>query len=239
MPYSALNCRIAIVEDDPDLRDSMLEYLQAAGFRAWGVDSGEALYRRLLVDSVDVVLLDLGLPGEDGMTILRHLRQVARLGLIIVSARQRVNDRLEGLSSGADAYLTKPVDLRELAAHIEAVHRRLNPPPEGTAESPVEVPPWQLVQETWRLNAPGQAGLTLTALEYRFINCLAQAAGRTVDKRQVASQLWGEAADVDFNRIDVMLARLRKKVQQDMGQVLPVKTVTAYGYALTVPCVLL
>lgn len=240
---SAPRPRIGLVEDEPDLRANMLDYLQAMGFSAWGVESAEACYRRLLVDPVDVVLLDLGLPGEDGFTAVRHLRQIPGLGLIIVSARQTVDDRLNGLNSGADLYLVKPVDLRELVASIEALGRRLNlgaPPERGGLPEPTPAGTdyWRLNQETWEISLPDGRKLSLTALEYKFLYCLAQANGKTVDKRQVASELWGASLEVDFNRIDVMLARLRKKCQSETGQALPLKTVTAYGYALTAPCIL-
>ena len=99
------------------------------------------------------------------------------------------------------------------------------------------VPTWQLVLTDWRLIAPEGAGTVLSALEFNFLRRLVEAGEQVrVSKREIADSLWGNHLEVDFARIDVLLTRLRKKCQEDIGQVLPVKTVTAYGYVLTVPC---
>lgn len=124
--------KVAVVEDDADLRDSTLDFLTALGYPVWGVGSGEALYQRLADDPVDVVVLDVELPGEDGFSIAGKLQGAADLAIVMVTGRGALDDRLTGLSSGADTYLVKPVNLRELAANIDAVARRLGclaPPP--------------------------------------------------------------------------------------------------------------
>ncbi|MDP2852107.1 MAG: response regulator transcription factor [Gallionella sp.] len=125
--------RIAVVEDDADLLDTMLEYLKIQGYPAWGVRNAEDFYRRFAADVVDVVVLDIGLPGEDGISVARHLRDLPDLTIIIVSARDALDDRLVGLKAGADRYLVKPVNLIELVANIEAVGRRPAHPATGYA----------------------------------------------------------------------------------------------------------
>lgn len=117
--------RVAVVEDDDDLRNNMLYFLNAYGYPAWGAESGEALFRRLLTDEVDVLVLDVGLPGEDGFAIARRAAQLCTMAVIILSGRDTGNDRLTGLNSGADLYLVKPVDLRAIMAGIDTVWQKL------------------------------------------------------------------------------------------------------------------
>ena len=117
--------RVAVVEDDDDLRDNMLYFLKASGYPVWGVESGEALFRRLLVDEADVLLLDIGLPGEDGLAVARRAAQLRSMAIIILSGRDSENDRQAGLDAGADAYFVKPVDLRVLIASIDEVWQKL------------------------------------------------------------------------------------------------------------------
>lgn len=117
--------RVAVVEDDDDLRDNMLYFLKASGYPAWGAESGEALFRQLMVDGADVLLLDVGLPGEDGFAVARRAAQPGTMAVIILSGRDSEKDRVNGLDSGASAYLVKPVDLRELTASIDDVWQKL------------------------------------------------------------------------------------------------------------------
>ena len=98
--------------------------MQASGYPVWGVGSAEAFYKRYLFDPVELLILDIGLPGEDGISVAQHLRELPQLTVIIVSARNAVDDRLAGLRAGADRYLVKPVDFAELVANIETIDRR-------------------------------------------------------------------------------------------------------------------
>lgn len=118
--------RIALVEDDNDLRSSTEEFLQATGHHVWGVATAEAFYRRFVIDPVDIVILDIGLPGEDGLSLAHLLRANPAIVVIILSARDAVEDRLAGLRTGADRYLVKPINLLELAANVKAVAKRLH-----------------------------------------------------------------------------------------------------------------
>lgn len=115
--------RVAVVEDDDDLRDNMLYFLKAYGYPAWGAESGEALFRRLETDAVDVLVLDVGLPGEDGFAVARRAAQCRSMAVIILSGRDSENDRINGLNNGADLYFVKPVDLREIIASIDKLCR--------------------------------------------------------------------------------------------------------------------
>lgn len=113
--------RVAVVEDDDDLRDNLLYFLNAYGYPVWGAESGEAFFQRLVANEVDVLVLDVGLPGEDGLAIAQRAAQLRTMAVIILSGRDSENDRQTGLDSGADLYLVKPVDLREIRASIDEV----------------------------------------------------------------------------------------------------------------------
>ena len=232
--------RVAVVEDDADLRDNMLEYLQVQGYPAWGVGNAEDFYRRFAVDAVDVVVLDIGLPGEDGISAARHLRELPNLMVIIVSARDALEDRLAGLKAGADRYLVKPVDLAELVANIEAVGRR-PATISATGRIQEEKPKaalWRLAKQGWRLTGPDGKVLGLTAREFLLLKCLFEANGETVPRKLIADKIIGSRIFNSDERLDVMLARLRKKCATTLGQPLPVKTAHQIGYAFTAPAVI-
>jgi len=232
--------RVAVVEDDADLRDNMLEYLQVQGYPAWGVGNAEDFYRRFAVDIVDVVVLDIGLPGEDGISAARHLRELPNLMVIIVSARDALEDRIAGLKAGADRYLVKPVDLAELVANIEAVGRRpatISATGRIQEEKP-KAAPWRLAKQGWRLTGPDGKILGLTAREFLLLKCLFEANGETVPRKLIADKIIGPRIFNSDERLDVMLARLRKKCATTLGQPLPVKTAHQIGYAFTAPAVI-
>lgn len=235
--------RIAVVEDDADLLDTMLEYLKAQGYPAWGVGSAEEFYRRFAVDVVEVVVLDIGLPGEDGISAARHLHELPNLTVIIVSARDAMDDRLAGLKAGADRYLVKPVNLAELVANIEAACRRPTHPVSSSAAGRIqEEKPiadiWHLAKQDWRLTGPDGKTLDLTAREFLMLKCLFEANGETVSRKEIAGKIIGTRIFNSDERLDVMLARLRKKCLTILGQPLPIKTVHQVGYAFTAPAVI-
>ncbi len=233
--------RVAMVEDESDFRESAIDYLGASGYAVWGVGSGEEFYKRLMSDTVDIVILDVGLPGESGFEIAQHVSATQpQVGIIILSARSKVSDRLIGLGRGADCYLVKPVDFQELIANIEAVWRRVSgaklAPESESLPLNLAAPSWLLDRERWLLVTPEGLELKLTSKEFAFVRCLVLAEGELVSKASLAEALSGNAMEYDYHRIDVMLSRLRKKGMQAIGEALPVKTIQSYGYAFTAPC---
>lgn len=224
--------RLAVVEDDRDLCDSLVEFLTAYGFPVWGVHSGEALYERLAENPADVVVLDVQLPGVDGFQVAKALQNQA-IGIVMLTARAALADRLNGLSSGADTYLVKPVDLLELAANIDAVARRLV---RQTVRAAADETVWRLEREHWLMVAPDGQSMPLTGKEFALLRYLGEANGAVMGKARLASLIDGHECDTGLNRLDVLLCRLRKKAEQTLGRKLPVKAVNAQGYALTVPC---
>jgi DNA-binding response OmpR family regulator len=227
--------QVAVVEDEPDLRASMVDFLRACRYPVWAASCGEEFFRILPDSPVDVVVLDIQLPGEDGFAIAERLRARIDMGIIIASAREQLSDRLTGLNSGADVYLVKPVDLRELVANIQSVFRRLNRNSNDSAE-PASAP-WVLDMQDWMLQASDGGSLSLSPKEFLMVRTLVEGNGEVVSKARIAGVLGGDrgAAGVDYHAIDVLIARLRKKCQEVLGCPLPIRTVTGIGFMLTVP----
>ncbi|WP_130473035.1 response regulator transcription factor [Candidatus Magnetaquicoccus inordinatus] len=230
--------KVAIVEDDADLCCSMVEFLSAMNYPVFGVESGERLLSRLTSESVDVVVLDVQLPGYNGFQIAEELRRIRpNLGIIMLTARSALSDRLHGLSSGADSYLLKPIDLRELAANIDAVARRL-PLPEKVAEHGAESRNWRLERERCLLVAPDGSHLQLTGREFSLLRHLVEAGDTPIARTKLAGLLDGRESVVECNRLNVLLSRLRKKVQNSLHCELPVKSIHPLGYLMTVKCII-
>ncbi|WP_170160129.1 response regulator transcription factor [Azonexus fungiphilus] len=229
---------MAIVEDDVDLLDSYLEYLRDEGYSAWGVSSAEAFYKKLFVAPVDVVILDVGLPGDDGISIAQHLSQTDGIVVIIVSARDATDDRVAGLRAGADRYLLKPIDMALLTANIEAVSRQQHlvakpSLPTSSQRNLACDDAWQLSSLQRTLSNPLGNSFQLTAREFIFMNLLYETQGEPLSKRVIGDKIFGARTLNTAERLDVLVARLRKKGQTVLGQSLPVMTVHNFGYAFT------
>lgn len=230
--------RIAVVEDEADLCDSIVDYLNASGYPTWGAVSAEAFFRQLLLNPVDVLVLDIGLPGESGLSVAQHVAQRANMAIIIVSGRDSVDDRLAGLNCGADRYLVKPVDLRELTANIDAVWRIIAPQEVGIPPAQVlpDNPPWQLDDDDWQLVDPDGGTISLTSREYLFVRRLIADEGQVVSRDAIAQTLDINMEVSSLHRIDVLVARLRKKALDATGKVLPIKTVHNQGFIFMEKC---
>jgi DNA-binding response OmpR family regulator len=225
-----------VIEDDSDLLEIAVDYLHAKGYSAWGCESAEAFYRRFAVEPAEVVLLDIGLPGEDDLSVARHLRTLTNLKIIMISSRGEEAQRRAGLATGADRYLIKPVILDELAAIIEAVCLP-SAKAQGNAQ-PRASGIWQLQLESWRLIAPSGLSMTLTAREFALIKCLIAADGKMVSKEVVCECVCAPGAPNRNERLDVLLARLRKKGLEQLGIALPIRTAYLIGYVFSVPAML-
>jgi DNA-binding response OmpR family regulator len=237
--------RIALVEDDPDLRLSTEEYLTQAGYSVWGAASAEAFYRRFTADPVDVVLLDIGLPGEDGLGVAGLLKSNPNVAIIILSARDGLDDRLAGLHAGADRYLVKPVNLAELVANIDAVAKRLVL---SAARPILELPrpvldhntsQWRLNLQSWLLASPSGQTMQLTAREFALLHRLIKVQGQAVPKKELADEIFGQRIANAADRLNVLITRLRKKAEAQLSDPLPIKTAHQIGYAFTAPAHLL
>ena len=230
--------RIAIVEDDTDQLHNIEEFLLDCGYDVWGVGSAEAFYKGFTMHPVDVVILDIGLPGEDGLSVASLLKSKPEVGVIILSARDALTDRLAGMRAGADRYFVKPVNLLELAANIDATASRLLPTAAAmvggqTAAVPSAMPAasWVLAAKDWALTSPQGKCLRLTTHELMFMQQLIRADGQPVSKRDLSNHLFGSRAQNGAERLNLLLTRLRKKAAEAFDEPLPVKTLHQIGYA--------
>jgi DNA-binding response OmpR family regulator len=222
-----------VVEDDPELLDLMLDDLQWRGAQARGLGSAEALYRALLHDRCDIVVLDVGLPGEDGYAVASHLRQAGDIGIVMLTGRGSAHDMAHGLTQGADVYLVKPLDLDVLAAGLLSLRRRLSAP------RPV-MPPimdaqqaWQLSSDGWTLQSPARQTLALTAMERGVLQLLFEASGEPVTRDRLIERITDTPWDFDPHRLDVLVHRLRARVRSATGLELPIRALRGQGYLLT------
>lgn len=229
---------IAIVDDEPDITQLLAGYLSRQGFRVSALGSGHALIELMSADRPDLVLLDLGLPGEDGFAIARKLRERWQCGLIIVTGRGDAVDKVVGLEIGADDYVTKPFDLRELLARIKAVLRRLAPPAEAAAAP--QAPRERLCFDGWELDVAARRlldrsgeSVLLTGGEFDLLCVLAQHAGRVLSRDFLLEHTRGRDAAPFDRTIDVQIGRLRRKLGDDADDPRIIKSVRGVGYVLT------
>lgn len=220
--------RLALLEDDDVLRDRvLLPGLARHGFDVVPMRTVAQLQAALAQASFDLIVLDIGLPDGDGFTLTREL-QAGRpgMGIVILSGRDTSPDMVRGLSQGADAYLTKPVEIEMLAATLFSVARRLSRPPAAH-----EASAWQLQDDGWCLFSPQGKAVALTQSERRVLLCLWRTRGQLVARESLLATLGGELGlEVDPHRLDALLHRLRQKVQDRAGTALPLTAVRGAGY---------
>lgn len=240
----SLRPRIAVIEDHDALRENTLLSLRAHALPSWGAPSAEAFYRQALVDPPDIVLVDLGLPGEDGFSAIRHLRQMEALGIIAVTARGALQDRLEGMAAGADHYLVKPVQQDELLAAIASLWRRqagkappatTTAPTTDTADTPAGA--WRVDTVSAHAFAPDGRFVALTGNELSLLSRLARVPGELVDKRELCKSLFPGEAGASYHRVEVTVSRLRAKFKAQ-GLALPLRVVFGRGMAFVAPLTL-
>ncbi|MEO8602349.1 MAG: response regulator transcription factor [bacterium] len=219
--------RLLVVEDEPTLARHLRKGLQEA---AWTVDvsqSAEDAWQQLLLSPYDLVVLDLGLPGADGLTLLRRLREAGYgTPVLILTARGAVDDRIAGLDAGADDYMGKPFVFGELLARVSALRRR----GQQGALVTLRVADLELDVRSRQARRSGQ-NIELTAREFSLLEFLMRHAGEVVTRAMLADHVWGERYDSLSNLIEVFVNRLRKKIEIE-GAPRLLHTVRGAGYAL-------
>lgn len=230
---------IAILDDEVDITALLANYLEGYGFRVTQVHNGASLFSVMDADPVDLVLLDLGLPGEDGFAVARRLRESSRCGLVIVTGRGNAVDKVVGLEVGADDYVTKPFDLRELVARVKAIMRRLAPPASLPASNDtsdrLRFAGWQLDIAARRLLDPGGTQVALTSGEFNLLHAFARHPGRVLSRDFLLGQTHGREAAPFDRTIDVQVGRLRRKIEVDTEDPQIIKSVRGAGYILIPP----
>jgi two-component system OmpR family response regulator len=226
---------IAVLDDEADITRLLANYLQSQGFRVSQTHDGASLIRLMGEDPAQLVLLDLGLPGEDGFAIARELRERWRCGLVIVTGRGDSVDKVVGLEVGADDYMTKPFDLRELLARIKAVLRRTltaSAPAAGAARPKHRFAEWELDVAARRLLDPQRREVPLTSGEFDLLTVLVEHAGRVLSRDFLLEHTRGREAGPFDRTIDVQVGRLRKKIEKDSDDPQIIKSVRGAGYIL-------
>jgi len=217
--------RILVVEDEPDLCEAMVSFLNLEEFLADGVGSTSAADAWLKTHAVDIVVLDVGLPDRDGISWLREIAAARPLGVIMATAHGELSDRLRGLTAGADAYLVKPIELDELLAIVRNVARRLHQPPAVPASR------WQFDSVRWTLTSPQQHVLRLTRSEAILMGVLAKQPGKAVGHDELVLALGHRPDCYDRRRMEILVRRLRDKVASETSLELPLETAYRVGYA--------
>ncbi|WP_431855856.1 response regulator transcription factor [Azospirillum sp.] len=230
---------IAVVEDEASLRRDLVEYLRGCGFDAVGAKTGRELNDILAAKPVSVAILDVNLPGEDGFTIAARLRETPGIGVIMVTARGSTVDRVVGLEIGADAYMVKPIEMRELEAQVKSLLRRLESAP---AHAPVSTAPpaadeehWTLHATDWSLTSPGGVRVSLTSTEMKLASLLAAQARQPVSRDQISLALYNRRWDPQDRTIDTVVRRLRNKLEKAIGETPPLKSEHGVGYVFSAP----
>ena len=232
---------IAVLDDEIDITRLLATYLQSHGYRVTELHNGPSLMRLMPADPPALVLLDLGLPGEDGFAIARQLREHWRCGLVIVTGRGDAVDKVVGLEVGADDYVTKPFDLRELLARIKAVLRRTvaTDAPAAVAAAPSRgkhrFAGWDLDTAARRLTDPRGREVALTGGEFDLLSAFVCHPGRVLSRDFLLEQTRGREAAPFDRTIDVQVGRLRKKLEVDVDYPQIVKSVRGAGYILVPP----
>jgi two-component system OmpR family response regulator len=216
--------RVLVVEDDPDLNRQLVAALTDAGYAVDTATDGEEGYFLGETEPYDVVVLDVGLPKIDGISVLEQWRRANRnMPVIILTARDRWSDKVAGMDAGADDYVAKPFHMEELLARIRAQVRRSA----GHARAEIECGSLRLDTKTARITLAGQP-VRLTSHEYRLLAYLMHHNGRVVSRTELVEHLYDQDFDRDSNTIEVFIGRLRKKIPPDM-----IKTVRGLGYRLS------
>jgi two-component system OmpR family response regulator len=233
----ALPIRLLIVDDDPQIRAMLTEYLATFGMEAEGVEGGTAMRAAMAKQEYDLVILDLSLPGENGLTLCREIRDSSNLPVIMLTARAELADRVVGLEVGADDYVTKPFEMRELVARIHTVLRRsradVRRPAPAAAGHEVRFGTWRLNTTLRQLVDAEDTVVPLSNAEFRLLLTFIEHPNRVLDREMLINTARGRDLDVFDRSIDLLVSRLRQKLRDDPRDSALIRTVRGEGYVFT------
>jgi len=224
-----MTIRVLIIDDDRRLLELLTAFMTPNGVRLTGALSGEAGLDELARGSFDAVLLDVMMPGMDGLRVLQKIRERSGVPVIMLTARGDETDRVVGLELGADDYLPKPYSPRELLARLRAVLRRGTQTPHGEHLS---LGGLELHGEERRVRC-GEAAIELTGIEFDFLRALMQRAGRVVSRSALLELAGRSDVSVSERSVDVHISKIRRKLEETPGHSLQIKTIRGVGYQLT------
>jgi DNA-binding response OmpR family regulator len=229
---------IVVVDDEADLRVTVEEFLSLRGFAVSMADGGEALRRIIAERPADLVLHDINMPGEDGLTLARYLRQDTKAAIIMLTSAAEVVDRVIGLEIGADDYLGKPFDLRELLARVKSVLRRTAPlpaaSPPGAAAAPlpevVRIGRCSLNLGSRRMYGEDGSQVPLTSMEFDLLKAFATHPNKALNRDQILDMAHDREWEPFDRSIDIRVARIRRKIEDDPTRPRFIRTVRGVGY---------
>jgi two-component system phosphate regulon response regulator OmpR len=223
---------IVVVDDEQDIRDTVEEYLRLHGYRVSMADGGAALRKLVEAQPVDLAVLDINMPGEDGLSLARYLRERGGIGIVMLTAAGETVDRIVGLEMGADDYMAKPFDLRELLARVKAVLRRKAG---GRGQASADAKRVRFGACVLDLEAhklfDGEGGeIAITAMEFDLLKAFAEHPNRVLNRDQLLDLAHNRSWEPFDRSIDIRVARLRRKVERDPVKPQAIKTVRGVGY---------
>jgi two-component system OmpR family response regulator len=229
---------ILVVEDDREISALVARYLRANECRVSVAGDGREMDRVLAESRIDLIVLDLMLPGEDGLSLCRRLRAASAVPIVMLTAKSEEIDRIIGLEMGADDYLPKPFNPRELLARIRAVLRRRTTEPVSSARPAGHVMSfagWQIHLSLRELFSPAGAKVTITGAEFDLLHAFCERPGRVLSRDQLLDLTQGRVAGAYERSIDVLVSRLRHKIERDPREPEFIKTIRSGGYLFTPP----
>ncbi|MGI9452910.1 MAG: response regulator [Geminicoccaceae bacterium] len=231
------NQHIVVVDDEPEIRTMLQDYLSHAGFKISLADGGERLKAIVREEEVDLVVLDVNMPGEDGFALAKYLKaERSTIAIVMLTAAGDVLDRVVGLEMGADDYIAKPVDLRELLARIRAVLRRATSRSEDVHDQGDRTPSitsfgdFRLDMEAHRLYATDGSEVPLTSMEFDLLKAFADHPNQVLSRDQLLDLAHNKDWEPFDRSIDIRIARLRRKIEDDATKPQIIKTVRGAGY---------
>jgi len=218
---------VYLVDDDDDFREEMVAGLSRLGLNVHGFHNAEGLYRAYAATPPQIVILDIGLEGEDGLSIAAHLRPSQSVGIIMATGRGTIEDRVASLQKGADVCLVKPIDVRELAATVVALNNRVN----RHHKTPplLQSPRWALAEGGWVLTDGVGHRLRLTVSERRLLERLFRERGNTVERKALVEAMGADVYDFDYANLDTIVARLRQRAKK-ANMHLPLHAIRGRGF---------
>ena len=217
--------KVLIVEDEKDFREGLVELLELKGFEVSGVGTIAEYHAWVTQHAYDILILDRNLPDGDGIDILKNHHVLKNTGSIILSGEGQPEDRIMGIEADADYYLVKPVQVNELVAILQRLVRRL----EATVEN--STAQWQLSTVRWQLFTPNRLEIDLTRSEFAMLKCFVDKPGVVVTRDEIIVGLGFNPIAYDERRLEVMLRRLRKKLEDHCVEKFPLQTVYGAGFA--------
>ncbi len=223
---------LLLVDDEASLREPLAEYLSSQGFSVAQAESAAAARSVLLHETPQLVLLDIMMPGEDGLSLCRHLIEARNLPVILLTAKGEATDRIVGLEIGADDYVVKPFEPRELVARIKSVLRRASRPPPPEEDALYEFEGWRLDPLKRRLTDPEGAVISISSAEFRLLVAFLEHPRQVLDRDRLLDMVQGREAQLFDRAVDNQISRLRRKMEEDSRNPKLIQTVWGGGYRL-------